>query len=728
MLMLGILLGAPSYADDADKKLLLEVVINGRTTGQIADFVARGNELLASRKDLAELGLAVPGHGADDAMVALSQLRDVTYQVDAPTQTLRVKAPDSALIARALAAEDTTSLAPVRSGLGAVLNYDVNETHAGGQDVVRGVADARAFTPYGVLESQYLAAAGAISSTVRLDSSYSYSDPDTLRRYRAGDVINGGLSWTRPIRIGGVQVDTNFAARPDLVTFPVPQISGTAAVPSTVDVLVNNVRQLSRSVDPGPFAVTQLPVVTGAGTISVVVQDALGQQTTQNLSFYTTTSMLAPGLLSYSGEVGAVRRNYGLASNDYSTPVASATARYGLFRFLTLEGHAEGTDSLGMGGGGVAVNLGNLAVLGLDGGGSSFGRNTGALYTASIERVTPRLSISASIQRTTKGYRDVASANGDPVPRQLLRGAIGLSLGRFGGLNIAYTGLDQKAPAIQNNALLNPVGSPFSTGVIAPLAGEATHTQLISLTYTAQVIGNVYGYATGYHDFAHGNSTGFVFGISMPLGPKRSVAANVGSTDHHLYALEQATQAAVDVGDWGGSVLNQNGAPNRQSGEADYIAPFARLSAGADRGRPPDRGARRRIGRAGARRRACLRDQHRAGQLRRRRHRRPANIGVLQENRAGRSHRPVRPPAAAEPAILRRKPHRRRSGERAARHRSAVLHAGDSPAGQVGRGGQVSDEQQRERDPAPGGRGRRRPAARQRGKDRRRRRRQRGRL
>ena len=103
-------------------------------------------------------------------------------------------------------------------------------------------------------------------AAIRLDSTYVYSDPDTLRRYRLGDFITGGLGWTRPVRLGGVQVNSDFSMRPDLVTFPLPSVEGSVAVPSTVDVLVNSTRLLSRQVQPGPFQIPQLPVITGAGS------------------------------------------------------------------------------------------------------------------------------------------------------------------------------------------------------------------------------------------------------------------------------------------------------------------------------------------------------------------------------------------------------------------------------------------------------------------------------
>jgi len=50
------------------------------------------------------------------------------------------------------------------------------------------------------------------------------------------------------VRLGGAQIATDFSLRPDLVTFPVPIVAGSVAVPSNVDVLVNNVRVLSLEV------------------------------------------------------------------------------------------------------------------------------------------------------------------------------------------------------------------------------------------------------------------------------------------------------------------------------------------------------------------------------------------------------------------------------------------------------------------------------------------------
>ncbi|NEV03151.1 hypothetical protein, partial [Bradyrhizobium uaiense] len=41
---------------------------------------------------------------------------------------------------------------------------------------------------------------------------------------------------------GGLQAQRDFALRPDLITAPLATIGGSAAVPSTVDVYVNNIK------------------------------------------------------------------------------------------------------------------------------------------------------------------------------------------------------------------------------------------------------------------------------------------------------------------------------------------------------------------------------------------------------------------------------------------------------------------------------------------------------
>lgn len=311
-----------------------------------------------------------------------------------------------------------------------MLNYDILGTFTGQQNIGGALLDMRAFSPFGLLQATGLANITPYAeqkSLARLDTTYTYTDPDELRRWRIGDVVTGALAWSRAIRLGGGQLASDFGLRPDLITYPLPVISASTAVPSTVNVLVNGMRQYSGPVQPGPFAVQTLPVVTGAGEVAVMVQDALGRQTLVTMPFYTSTALLKPGLASYSLEAGAVRQNYGLPNDLYAGWAVNGSSRYGLTDWLTLEGHVEATDGLELIGGGAAVQVGtlgvvNTAVSGSTGHGgiptAAGSDNNGGQVSVGFQRQSRSLSLGVSDTIATQGYRDIAAVNGSPMRGQ----------------------------------------------------------------------------------------------------------------------------------------------------------------------------------------------------------------------------------------------------------------------------------------------------------------------
>ena len=138
------------------------------------------------------------------------------------------------------------------------------------------------------------------AEALRLNTTFAYSDEQSLITYRAGDVMSSGLAWTRPIRMGGAQVQRNFGLRPDLITLPLPAAVGSAALPSTVDVYLNNIKTFSQDVGAGPYRINNLPVVSGSGTARVVLRDSSGRETESSLPFYASPNLLAAGLYDFS--------------------------------------------------------------------------------------------------------------------------------------------------------------------------------------------------------------------------------------------------------------------------------------------------------------------------------------------------------------------------------------------------------------------------------------------
>lgn len=244
---------------DPPQTLELEVVVNGHSIQKVGEFVLEDGRLLVRRAELTALGLRVPPGVAPvtDGLLAVASLPGVTARLDAASQTLYLTAADDALTPSQLGVAPAVPSAPLQSGLGATLNYDVSGAVTNGHPYGSGLFDLRVFSPLGVASTDLLTYAGSagvpgLSQAIRLDSTYVYSDFDSQRRYWVGDFITGGLTWTRPVRLGGVQVTRDFTMRPDLITFPLPALAGSVAVPSTVDVLVNGSRVLSSEVQPAP--------------------------------------------------------------------------------------------------------------------------------------------------------------------------------------------------------------------------------------------------------------------------------------------------------------------------------------------------------------------------------------------------------------------------------------------------------------------------------------------
>jgi outer membrane usher protein len=586
-----------------NRVLELEVIVNGQTTGMIGEFHERAGRLFATKSDLDSLGfqIAATPYKTTGQELALSSLPGVTYRLDERTQTLFVTAENRALkptILRAEAAPGEGDV-QVRSGLGAAFNYDTVGTHLDGQTLAETAVNGNIFSPWGLLSASGIATSGAESDLpplLRLATTYSYSDVGTLRQYAAGDFISGGLDWSRPVRMGGLQLRSNFAERPDLVTFPVPTIAGQVAVPSSVDVLVNGVQLLSQTVPSGPFQIPQLPVVTGTGSVSVVTRNAAGQQTVETLPFYSSTLLLKPGLSAYSVEAGAVRLNYGFESDQYGAPAGSLSYRYGVQDWLTLEGHVEaakgGDDYDGyrvssgaMGGGGAAFEIGHYAVASVDGAVSEFGGHGGGMLSATVERIAPILSLSGSIQAANKDFADIAAAYGQPVPTLQARASIGLALPHLGSLGLAFVEVQQKPSSVaQTEAFANTTSIRPTLSLNVPSLIPQTHVSLLSASYSRSILdGHAFLYATAFDDLSNTNSAGVMLGMTIPLGDRGSMQASVGGGNGTSSEQLQAMQTANTIGDFGWQSLQGEGGTSQQLATGSYKSRWGLVTAGADR-------------------------------------------------------------------------------------------------------------------------------------------------
>lgn len=318
--------------------LYVELVLNGQAKGRIISIVDDGRHLWVDAQALRDAGIDLAEQGRVD-VVGYPGFRT---EYDAGGQRLMLHVPVALLptswidSARGARVETTVST-------GALINYDLYVQRAGGTTTFSLWSEQRAFGPLGTLANTGVLRAGGsgVKGYVRYDTTYRYVDEDLAIVADVGDTITAALPWSSAVRIGGVQIGRSFRTRPDLITVPLPDFAGTAAVPSGVELFVDGYRQQQAEVGPGRFVLDNVPVVNGAGEARVVTTDALGRQHSTVIPFYVAPDLLRPGLSDFSLSVGALRRNYGLASFGYGRLVATASGRLGITSRFTAEGHVE---------------------------------------------------------------------------------------------------------------------------------------------------------------------------------------------------------------------------------------------------------------------------------------------------------------------------------------------------------------------------------------------------
>lgn len=563
--------------------LHLEVFINGASTGFIAEFQQKGDGTLTIEEtQLQNVGIdPIKDAKGPDGLIVVNLLKGASHKYEEEQQAIYFEIDYDARSTRVISAQSERHSRADAEGLdnsfGALLNYTLVGNTARYRDDrkwtvphISGLLEGRVYGPLGVFSNSHIVSSSTEKrfEATRLDSTWSYSSPNTLTTYRVGDIITGGLSWTRPVRLGGFQVQRNFGLRPDLVTMPLPELSGSAAVPSTVDVYIDNARRFSQQVPAGPFQITDMPVITGAGSARIVVRDAIGREIVSEVPFFASSKLLSPGLWDYSVEGGFARRFYGIKSQDYDRRfMASGTVRYGMTDHLTLEGHIEGGGGLVNGGIGAVLGFGAYGVGSLAGSVSNYNGQTGYSINAGVELDFGNIRLGARTQRSFGQYSDIASVvsewsrhpwghehQGAAPPRALDQVTVSVPL-QFDPttLNFSYTrfkDLDRERSHILGLSLNRPVGKSTSL------------------------------YATAFGDVANKKTYGVFVGLSVAFGhdihASTSVTSNAGGTS---LTTELLKAEGAEIGSSGWRIRNTEGAMKQRSASVSYRAPVARLEA-----------------------------------------------------------------------------------------------------------------------------------------------------
>jgi outer membrane usher protein len=595
--VLTLLLGpysAPAAEDS--RQLQLEVYINNAPTRFIGSFIQMPDRRIAARRaELAQVGVKVPVLGSGDELVVIDNLPDVAYRYEEPTQRIFFNLNDEQRITQTYDLRGSSDeVVPARADYGSVLNYTLfaaSSKSFGSSAVTFSGAnvslDGRLFSPYGTLSQSSILGSTTTRGfdALRLDTTWTYSNPKTLLTYRAGDLISGGLVWTRPIRLGGVQIRRNFSLRPDLVTLPLPNFSGSAAVPSTLDIYVDSMKTHSQEVPSGPYQVNNIPVLSGAGTARVVLHDSAGRQIETILPFYTSPKLLKQGLLDFSLEAGLPRIFYGTASSSYvESAVSSASLRGGLHDLLTLESHAEGGADLFNAGLGTVARVGSSSLLSLAGSASRFGDAFGFQSYVAFDTQIMTINIHASSLQTFGTYNDLASVTACCFPAAYP----GPTFSAFSGTSPPRLLTTTRPPkSVDNISIGFPLPFDRSTlnfGYLHQVLGDGTRSDIVNVSYARSLFGEASFFVTGFSNISDRKNTGVFFGLSMPLGSSLlapgSVLASTGvsSTRNGTNVTFDAVKSMQpETGSYGWRVRDSEGRTPYRSAAASYRSSVAQF-------------------------------------------------------------------------------------------------------------------------------------------------------
>ena len=541
--------------------LLSEIQVDGAMRHRLVEVQGRGQDLTIGADDARAAGLPVP-EGAS-GRVKLASLALYKWSFDTLRQRLAVQLfrNNDGPNLRDLARKDWDS-AESHPLTAFRIDYDLSATVAQQGSRAGGLVETSLVRGgLAIGSSARIGASGepGARDAVRLDSFAQWALTKQSAILTAGDFISAGSQSQRAVRMGGIQLASNFALRPDLVTTPLPAFSGKVAVPTNIDIMTADQRYSIGELEPGAFTVRNVPSNEGRGEFSVVTRDALGRDVVQTTRFYVSHDLLAPGTTGYAVNAGFVRRRYGIVSNDYGPLVASAFLRRGLSPFLTLEASGESTAGLVNFGARGIFTLGNVLLINAEGRFSQDGQDgNGTLANFALESMGRKAGGRIGASMPSANYRDIASRLGDTLPSRQVFADFFYRLGPNTQFQLAYLRQDRRADP--------------------RLANPSLHSEVASASFRTPINSRIDLFASGGMRTSDRRAAFASVGISVNLGSPRHLGIYAGIEGNNPSAGVSFSKDDVKDGDIGYRA-SANVASNYQrvTGQIGWRARNARL-------------------------------------------------------------------------------------------------------------------------------------------------------
>ena len=310
--------------------------------------------LFARVEDLRAWHMRPPASPSSDAQVRIDDIPGLQAHLDADDTVLRLDA-DPSLFASQVVNNARHPDSP-EPGIPAVfMGYNLfGERDGGAGDTYSALLQAgssygRASFTSTWLGSHIVPAQSAAAQVIgneqsgwhRLDTALLLDVPEYTARFTIGDSITTTGTLGDAVRFTGVHWATDYATRPGVTPYALPVVSGTATMPSTVELYINNALVQRTNVDAGPFQLNNVPVPVGQGAVDIRMRDLMGQEQQLSVPYLVTPQLIAAGLTTCDFAAGAIREDYGLENFAYGPGFLSAGLLHGLNSSTTLSAATE---------------------------------------------------------------------------------------------------------------------------------------------------------------------------------------------------------------------------------------------------------------------------------------------------------------------------------------------------------------------------------------------------
>lgn len=427
-----------SAADPAEESALLELTVNGVNKGT-ARVIVRGETLLVAVASLKAAGLTdVPGTPEDvdgEPYIRADALGpDIKFEYDEENLAIVLT------VAPRLLNPTTIDLASSEP-------HDIEYIDSPSAFINYAVISENANTPSFISEQSARYGAALFSNNFSLTSDGRFIRGNTnviidnrtkSTRYVIGDSLSDAGLFGGVARIGGLSYATDFGLNPYVTPYPNQRFAGVVSTQSTADIYING--RLVRTVDvpPGAFNLENLPGVTGAGNIRVVVRNAFGQAQELNAPYYMGTQALRRGLHQFSYTAGFARDLALTGVGSYDDPAFAARHRYGFTDKLTLGGFFV-ADGDKVAAGPEATAILPFGTLGVFLAGSRQDGFTEGAAGVQYSYQSPRFSAGAAYTYTDPRYATLGLDRRDERATSRADAYVGVPIGRVSDLSFDFS-------------------------------------------------------------------------------------------------------------------------------------------------------------------------------------------------------------------------------------------------------------------------------------------------